>query len=97
MVQLQEKQMDYDLFTFNRQPLRFTSIKGKPYVSLSDVLTISNIKRPDNLTTISSSIITEYGYNPIELISVMDAIALIKSSNKSNPKLIIILESRVTH
>ncbi|QLQ30925.1 MAG: hypothetical protein HZT40_04120 [Candidatus Thiothrix singaporensis] len=89
--------MNYDLITFNRQPLRFTSIKGEPYVSLSDVLTIANTKRPDNLTTINSSIITEYGYNPIELISVTDAIELIKSSNKSNTKLITILESRVTH
>lgn len=89
--------MNYDLITFNRQPLRFTSIKGEPYVSLSDVLTIANIKRPDNLTTINSSIITEYGYNPIELVSVMDAIELVRSSNKSNPKLIEVLESRVTH
>lgn len=89
--------MNYDLITFNRQPLRFTSIKGEPYVSLSDVLSIANIKRPDNLTTINSSIITEYGYNPIELISVSNAIELVKSSNKSNPKLIEILESRVTH
>ena len=89
--------MNYDLITFNRQPLRFTSIKGEPHVSLSDVLTIANIKRLDNLTTINSSIITEYGYNPIELISVSNAIELVKSSNKSNPKLIEILESRVTH
>lgn len=87
----------YDLITFNRQPLRFTSIKGEPYISLSDVLSISNTKRPDNLTTTNSSIITEYGYNPIELVSVMDAIELVKSSNKSNPKLIEVLESRVAH
>lgn len=89
--------MNYDLMTFNRQPLRFTGIKGEPYVSLSDVLNISNTKRPDNLTTINSSIITEYGYNPIELISVTDALELVKISNKSNPKLIEVLESRVTH
>lgn len=87
----------YDLITFNRQPLRFTSIKGEPHVSLSDVLSIANIKRPDNLKTINSSIITEYGYNPIELVSVMDAIELVRSSNKSNPKLIEVLQSRVTH
>lgn len=89
--------MNYDLITFKRQPIRFTNINQEPYVSLSDVLNISNIARPDNLTTISSSVITEYGHNPIELISVMDAIKLVKSSNKSNSKLIEVLESRVAH
>lgn len=97
MVQLKEKQMNYDLMTFNRQPLRFTTIEKKSYVSLSDILNISNLTRPNNLTTINSSIITEYGYNPIELISVMDAIELVKSANKVNPKLLEILETRVTH
>ena len=89
--------MNYDFLNFNRQSIRFAKVDGIAHVSLSDVLIIANLKRPDNLTTINSSITTEYGYNPIELVSVVDAIELVKSSNKSNPKLIEVLESRVTH
>lgn len=76
--------MQYDYLNFNRQPLRFTKADGVSLVSLSDVLTIANLKRPDNLTTINSSITTEYGYNPIELVSVADAIDIIRNSGKSN-------------
>lgn len=76
--------MQYDYLNFNRQPLRFTKADGVSLVSLSDVLTIANLKRPSDITTEYGYIADSYGYNPIELVSVADAIDIIRNSGKSN-------------
>ncbi|MEB4589921.1 hypothetical protein VSS37_02915 [Candidatus Thiothrix sp. Deng01] len=86
--------MNFDYLNFNRQPLRFTKVDGIAHVSLSDVLNILNITRPNDIETVKGSIITEYGFNPIELVSVMDALELVKSSIKSNPQLIKVLSQK---
>lgn len=86
--------MNFDYLNFNRQSLRFTKADGIAHVSLSDVLNILNITRPNGIETVKGSIITEYGYNPIELVSVTDALELVKSSSKSNPQLIKVLSQK---
>ena len=66
--------MEHNILYYNNRPIRFITIDNKFYVSLSDI----KIPRPNESVLKQTLLSSGYGYIPIEVIEVKDAIVHIE-------------------
>jgi hypothetical protein len=88
---------NFDILYCDRQQLRFAYLKNENswFVSQSDIESICYSKVPNGAKVLNGLVPTgSYTYNPMQLISVKDAILFNRNSNRPSVNLNLLLEER---